>query len=65
MEQVDYSSDPTKGTQIFYSDDWMGVSRATGGGLCRFGTPHELVGRECRLGHTVGVSGDWFFGPEF
>ena len=62
MEQVDFSPDPMEGTQILYTNDWFGVSRATGGGLCRSGASHDLVGQGSRSGNTEGVIGGWFSG---
>lgn len=37
MHQVDSFPDLMEETHIFYSEDWVGVSKPTGGDLSRFG----------------------------
>lgn len=52
-KQVDSSSYPSEGAQIFYSDNRLEVSKAPGGDMCRPGTPLELAGDGCSLGISL------------
>lgn len=58
-DQVDYSPDPTEDAHVFYSSDCLGFSRAPGGSLWRHEIPQVTDERDCKAGHTVGMSGIW------
>lgn len=64
-DQVDYSPESMEDTHIFYSGDFLGVSRALGGSLGRFGTPQEIDGSDCRTSHTNGMTTNWLGGLGF
>lgn len=56
MEPVDFSPDPMKETHIFYSEDRVGISRPTNGGLSRSGISQETNGYGGSSGVADGVS---------